>query len=82
MVKIDSTIVNSDSTGSNQITVGIAQDMGDIKVLMVGTGDNCFGIMRGQSVLSTNICTHPAEDFYDPYTDQETFAIKLNNQKA
>gem|GEM_PF-6000200 len=71
-----------EDTGTNQLTIGMAQDMGDIKVRMVGTGDNCFGIMRGQSTISTNICTHPAEDFYNPYTDQEIFTIKLNSLKA
>ena len=79
---LEKTIISVEDTGTNQLTIGMAQDMGDIKVRMVGTGDNCFGIMRGQSTISTNICTHPAEDFYNPYTDQEIFTIKLNSLKA
>ena len=60
----------------------MAQDMGKINVKISGTGDNCFGIKRGTTVLSENICTKKAQEYYNPNTEDLAFDIVLNKKTA
>ncbi|MEI6774303.1 MAG: hypothetical protein WCL18_05985 [bacterium] len=60
----------------------MAQDMGKINVKISGTGDNCFGIKRGNTTLSNNICKNKAQEYYNPNTEALTFEIVLNQKTA
>ncbi|MEI6672318.1 MAG: hypothetical protein WCL02_02930 [bacterium] len=55
--------------------------MGKINVKISGTGDNCFEVQRNNSILSKDICTKNAQEYYNPNTDSITFDIILGQQK-
>jgi len=77
-VNIDKTIIGVDETGNAQIKIAMAEDMGRINIKMTGIGDNCFGIQRGKEILSSNICTTEAKEFFNPNTEPLVFDIVLN----
>ncbi|MCX6825442.1 MAG: VCBS repeat-containing protein [candidate division SR1 bacterium] len=82
IINIDKTIVGVDDSGSTQIKVGMTDNLGDINVKISGTGDNCFAINRNKTVLSDNICTKPAKEFYNPNTDEYVFDSIIKQKKA
>ena len=88
IIHVDKTIIGVDdniwvdATGNAQIKIGMAQDMGKINVKISWTGDNCFGIMRGTTTLSEDICTKKAQEYYNPNTEDLTFEIVLNKKTA
>ena len=73
--KFDSTTINVDSTGTNQLRIGMMQDMGNINIKISATGDNCFGIKRGAKVISENICEKEAKEYYNPSDEEIVFSL-------
>ena len=60
----------------------MAQDMGNIKLILSSTGDNCLSVKRNGISIGSNTCTKPAEDFYNPYQKQQTYTLSPVNKKA
>lgn len=56
--------------------------MGEVKVRITGVGDNCFGIVKKNTVLSNNICSNPIRDSFNPYTEPTTFKLQLDEKKT
>lgn len=82
IVNLKDTIINVEDTGTNEITIGMAQDVGPVNVKISGVGDNCFQIRRKGKQLSSNICKKDAKEYYNPYTDNVAFDIIMTQKKA
>lgn len=82
-IHINKNILNVETTETSTIDIGMTKDVGMIKLSIKGTGDNCFGINKANgSILSKNICTQAARQFYNPYKEPEKFVINITDKKA
>lgn len=75
MPQFNTTTISVEDTGNNQLTIGMAQNVGAVNVKISATGDNCFGISKNGVILSSNICTKAAKELYNPNTDTIVFDI-------
>ena len=82
-IHINKNILNVETTETSTIDIGMTKDVGMIKLSIKGTGDNCFGINKANgSIMSKNICTQAARQFYNPYKEPEKFVINITDKKA
>ncbi len=71
-----------DDTVAPKLSIGLAKDLGDIEIRIAGLGDNCFKMMLGRSVSSSDICNDPAKEIYNPNTESKSFDMIMTNKKT
>lgn len=82
ITKVDKAIIPVDTSTNSKLTINMAKDMGDVNVKISGTGDNCLEIHRNGKVLSQNICTKKAQEYFNPNTENYTFDLIVNQKKS
>ena len=83
IINIDKTIIKLDETTNNpQIKIGMTKDMGKINIKISWTGDNCFKIKRGETILSGNVCTSKTQEYFNPSTESLVFDIVIGDDKT
>lgn len=71
-----------DDTITPKLNIGLAKDLGDIEIRIAGLGDNCFKMILGRSVSSSDICKDPAKEIYNPNTENKSFDMIMTSKKA
>ena len=80
--KFTTTTINLDNPEKNQIRLGMMQDVWDINVKISATGDNCFGIKRGNKIISQNICNKEVREYYNPNNKEILFDLIIDKKTA